>query len=205
DTSATAAAPRLSVQLSLSQDASPDTAWTEAVAAFIIGSIPNDEAPELTMVDSAGRLLYAGGRARAPAALPPLSQPQAAARAGAGGQWWPLGVALVAAAALVVVLLTRTRPGRTGTPARSTGPLAFVAELSDRELVAVLGGEREAVVAAVLAQLAAPDARRVSRALGLGEVRTPAEQPPAEVLAALAAAIRDRLPDAVQPADTGQR
>lgn len=182
---------RAAVQLALADAFAPGAEWTGAVADFILQAVPELAPTELTIVDATGRTLYSAGVVRA--APPP---PVAAAAPVPVGPWAVLLAGVLGLMAVAVALLRRREKRQEPIAPAPTGPFGFVQDLTDQELAVALGGERPAVVAAVLGRLPRETAGRAARALGVTPPASGAPEASAEVLAAVAEAMRRKLSEA---------
>lgn len=194
---------RAAVQVTLSPEVPCTTSWTETLAAFILQAIPELDPAQLTVVDSAGHALYAGGRARAPQAQPltgaPDDEPPASATS---AWWWLLAVALVGLGVTAALLTGRSRRAQRA-PAAEAGPLSFLRDLSSHELRLAFAGERTEVIAAALSALSPPARERLRRVLAVpAHVQALQAALSPQVLTAMAQALREKLEGGERPAAT---
>ncbi|MCD6360692.1 MAG: hypothetical protein J7M38_07450 [Armatimonadetes bacterium] len=184
----------IAVQLTLEKTFHPGSEWVSAIADIVLQVVPGAAPERLTIVESTGRTLYSHGAVRL---MPQETSPSHVPAEGAGSKLWLWPAAVAGALAAAVLLLLR---GRTSTPSPSpppsTGPFAFISELSDEELAVALGGERPAVVAAVLARLPDDTRQRIITVLGCAPPQSPSGEPSDEVTTALAEALRHKLSEA---------
>lgn len=170
----------------------PGPEWASAVAAFTLRSLPGLDPLRLEIVDTSGTLLYSQGRphwSRPPADPAPRSQapasrlsPAVLAAAGALGLAAMLGIAL------------RRRPlVQEESPAPPAGPLDFVADLSDDDLLRLVRGERIELIAAVAALVPAEQAQRLREIASVGELPPPRTMLSDATATLLAAALRGKL------------
>jgi len=193
DADALAARRRAAVHLTVVDEHTPTPAWVEGIAAFVTEAVP-DLAPEhLTIVAADGTVFYARGSA-APAVSPP------AGRTGGALVGWaaaPVAAALGGCALVVAAVLAigrRREPPRALADAeREPGPFAFLTELSDEELRLVLADERPEVLGLVAGAVEQAQADRVRAAAARDVPSVSPEAADAEVVAALAAALRGKL------------
>ena len=193
ETDETAPRYQAAVQLALGENVRPQREWLNAVADFIAQAVPGSDRTALTMVEAAGRTLYSGGT---PRLLDSPTPPTKVTSAEPPSPWLLPGAAAVGLLAAAAAVLMRRGAGRTRAAEAASGPLAFMGALSGRELAMALGGERPAVVAAVLAELPEGARRRAVRALGRSRPPGPASRPSGEVLAAVGVALRRKLAEA---------
>jgi len=191
----TSASRRAAVHLTLADDHPPTPAWVEGIAAFATQAVPELAPEHMTIVAADGAVLYAGGSAVL--AAPPRPARRAgrvlAGRAAALVAAALGGCALVVAAVLAVGRRRERRPAGAGAE-REPGPFAFVTELSDEELGRVLADERPEVLALVAGAVEQAQADRVRVVAAECDVPSVSvEAADAEVLAAVAAALRGKL------------
>ncbi len=181
---------RLALQLTLNDQHQPTQEWTDAIAAFTVQAVPHLSSTELTIVTADGRVLYARGQAAIQTAQ---VSPAAAQASPATSPWMPIGVALVVGLIGTVVALLLRQPRRLPETPAPQGPLSFLHDISDQELAGILEGEREAVVAIVLADLPQRRSQRIRRSLGLTAGVAAQAAPGIDVLEPMASALRAKL------------
>lgn len=185
----------VAIQLGIADDFSPTPAWVEGLVTFVLRSLPDLDAADLTIIDADAAVLYEGGHARVSSPAPQASS-QGRAMVTSLTRAHRLVAACVVGGVLMMLVLVigRRRLRVERTPAPALGPLAFLEELSVEQLRRVLAGERPELIALVAAQLAPRAARRVREAAGLP--LAPLERPELvtpEVVATVARALREKL------------
>ncbi len=183
------------VQIVLTPSATTTRAWVETVALFITQTVPHLAPEQLTIITDAGVLLYAHGRPAITLSENPPPQALASPTPLTTVPWWTMLAALALGCIVTLALATMRRTPRanpTAKPAPS-GPFTFLYEATNEELAVALGGEREAVVAAVLVQLPRRVAARARKAIGLSAPPPTDMLVPTEALTSMAAAMREKL------------
>ena len=182
-------------QIALTPSATTTRVWVETVALFVTQTVPHLDPEQLTIITDAGVLLYAHGRPAITLAEAPPPQALATPSPLTTVPWWAMVAALALGCIVTLALATMRRPPRTTPSAEPvpSGPFAFLHEATDEELAVALGGEREAVVAAVLAQLPGKVAARARKAIGLSGSPPQDMLVPTDALTAMAAAMREKL------------
>jgi len=185
---------RAAVQVKLSSEVPAVSSWTETVATFVSDAIPNLDSQGLTIVDSAGQILYSAGRAQAPQVRISSVGGTEQRPGGATWAWWGLLLAAAVGLVVTIVLLETQRQRGAQRPVESAGPLGFMESLSDTELRVIFSDERAQVVGAALSNLAPRARERLRRVLRVPpDVQLPPAPPPTEVLTAMAEAFRAKL------------
>lgn len=183
------------VQIKLTPSATATRAWVATAALFVTQTIPHLDPGQLTIITDAGVLLYTRGRPAITLSENPPPQALASPTPLTTVPWWAMLAALALGCIVTLALAIMRRAPRanpTERPAPS-GPFAFLHEATSEELAVALGGEREAVVAAVLAQLPGKVAARARKAIGLSAAPPTDALVATEALTAMAAALREKL------------
>lgn len=158
---------RAAVQVTLTEDFEPTLPWLDGIVSFAQQAVPGLDARQLTIVDSTGRTLYAGGDFVALATpAPPPPEEDVAPGLDPG---LLIAAGLLACSLVVLLVALRSRPSPADESPSPPGPFAFVASLDNDELEALLADERSEVAAVVARHCPEEDRRRVRRAAGLAE------------------------------------